>query len=644
LNALVACHPMKKFTYYKCFAVATSLLLLCVHARSQDSLADAYTDISKVEYVTYMSKRASSAFISKKDVLADVLPSLTFKKGMTFTGNVPGTHVTKKPVLRFHVCNTSDSTASVWFFPGFFYADVRLYSLESDRLQPLPSITPDVKDNLGYRQISLPAHDSAIIYAELRFIKTYINSMRPRLIQPKRLNAIMADMRNPHVESHMITYVFCGLLLMMILFSTANYLQGANREYLYYSGYALFVGGMLFTKALYDFYSNTTSYFFESYLDFIMQCIGHGCYMFFMKEFLAARTRHRFLHRLYNFGVIMLVVSMVVYSFLHYFTDNYVAEYWTENATKFILLGMTLAFMIYSIRKWDDRLLRYIFWGNLCLFIFSLLSQVSVMIENRLLPGVFGSSLFYYEMGLFLELVFFLAGLNHKNRQLIIEQTKERERLRTENQMKEYEKEIAVYKAQQEERQRISADMHDELGAGMTAIRLMSEIARNKMKESTPVEIEKISHSADEVLNKMNAIIWCMNSGNDTLDNLVSYIRSYALEYFEGTPVECKVTTPRKIEPTELSGDKRRNVFLCVKETLNNALKHSGASEIKIEFEINHSLVIRISDNGVGIDMQRIRQFGNGLKNISRRMESIGGTYRIENNKGTVTLLVLPLS
>ncbi len=81
-------------------------------------------------------------------------------------------------------------------------------------------------------------------------------------------------------------------------------------------------------------------------------------------------------------------------------------------------------------------------------------------------------------------------------------------------------------------RDRISADMHDELGSGMTAIRLMSEIAKNKMKENTPREIEKISESADDVLNKMNAIIWTMNSGNDTVDNLVSYIRSYALGIF----------------------------------------------------------------------------------------------------------------
>jgi len=134
-----------------------------------------------------------------------------------------------------------------------------------------------------------------------------------------------------------------------------------------------------------------------------------------------------------------------------------------------------------------------------------------------------------------------------------------------------------------------------------------------------------------------------MNSGNDTLDNLISYVRSYSLEYFENTPIECKVHTPETIPATELAGDKRRNIFLCVKETLNNAWKHSGASVITIDVVVNHALVIKISDNGKGIDMQNLRQFGNGLKNIARRMESISGSFTIENDHGAVTILELPL-
>ncbi len=185
--------------------------------------------------------------------------------------------------------------------------------------------------------------------------------------------------------------------------------------------------------------------------------------------------------------------------------------------------------------------------------------------------------------------------------------------------------------------------MHDELGAGMTAIRLMSEIARNKMKENTPLEIEKISQSADDVLNKMNAIIWSMNSGNDTLDNLVSYIRSYAIDYFENTPFDCRVSVPDQVPGAELSGDKRRNVFLAVKETLNNVLKHAGGDRVEIIVYTGSHLRILIRDNGKGIDLENIRRFGNGLKNIRRRMENIGGRYDIYRDNGTVTLLELPL-
>jgi len=368
-------------------------------------------------------------------------------------------------------------------------------------------------------------------------------------------------------------------------------------------------------------------------------------YMLFMQKFIDTKNIYPFLHKLYNAGIAMLWCSMLVYSFLHFFTNNYAAEYMVELVTKILLLLMVAVFLVYSLRHRRDKLLRYLFWGNLMLFIFSVISQTFTVVrpDFKGVPQIFNSSLFYYEVGLLLELVFFLSGLNHKNRRHIIEQTRERERLKAENQLKEYEKELAVYKAQQQERERISADMHDELGSGMTVIRLMSEIARNKMKENTPVEIEKISQSANDVLNKMNAIIWSMNIGNDSLDNLVSYIRSYAIEYFDNTTIDCSVHTPEKIKDKEITGDKRRNIFLCVKETLNNALKHSQATKINIEIKVNHVLTIKIADNGTGIDMQQLRSAGNGLKNIARRMESIGGTYDIHRHDGTVTMLILPL-
>jgi signal transduction histidine kinase len=309
------------------------------------------------------------------------------------------------------------------------------------------------------------------------------------------------------------------------------------------------------------------------------------------------------------------------------------------------LLALAAFFIFYAAKKREDKILGYLGWGNRLLFIFSLISLLFIFIgQDKLkLPGILINSGFYYQLGILLELIFFLAGLSYKNKHQIIEQTRERERLKAENQMKEYEKELAVLKAQEEERSRISLDMHDELGSGMTAIRLMSELAKTKMKEDSPAEIDRISESANDVLNKMNAIIWSMNSGNDTLGNLISYIRIYSMEYLENTPINCNVIIPPVIEEKEITGDKRRNVFLCIKETLNNSLKYSAASEIVVTIEATDNLTIQVHDNGKGIDMHKLRQFGNGLKNIQKRMSSVGGSFSIENKNGTLTILTLPL-
>ena len=139
---------------------------------------------------------------------------------------------------------------------------------------------------------------------------------------------------------------------------------------------------------------------------------------------------------------------------------------------------------------------------------------------------------------------------------------------------------------------------------------------------------------------------WLHNSGtsrNDTVDNLVSYFRAYATEYFDGTPINCIIYIPVIIHHKEISGDKRRNIFLALKEILNNSLKHSKATKMKIDISVDEKLVIKIADNGIGIDNDKTRQFGNGLKNIKRRMKNIGGSLTISNNEGTEITLELVL-
>lgn len=273
------------------------------------------------------------------------------------------------------------------------------------------------------------------------------------------------------------------------------------------------------------------------------------------------------------------------------------------------------------------------------LVIFSIISLLVILLGVRS-TTIYKSSLFYYYIGIVLELTFFLLGLTYKNRNELIKRIKEQEALKLEAEKTEYENQIAIIKAQQEIRNRISADMHDDLGAGMTTIRLYSELAKKKLADNPIPEIGKISSSANDLLNKMNAIIWSMSSSNDSLSNMIAYIRSYALEYFEDSGVACKISIPEKLPNIEVIGEIRRNVFMVVKEALNNILKHANATEVNINLvRVPDGLCLYIKDNGTGIDFEKLRQFGNGLKNMKKRMDDIQIEFTIENKDGTLITL-----
>jgi signal transduction histidine kinase len=138
----------------------------------------------------------------------------------------------------------------------------------------------------------------------------------------------------------------------------------------------------------------------------------------------------------------------------------------------------------------------------------------------------------------------------------------------------------------------------------------------------------------------MNAIIWSMSSANDSLENMIAYIRSYAYEYFESTGIHCNIHLPEQIPYAVVNGTIRRNVFLVVKEALHNILKHAEATHVDITLTAKGKLLtLTIRDNGKGIDFDNLRQFGNGLKNMHKRMEDVGIEFKIENNKGTLITL-----
>ncbi|WP_177318534.1 sensor histidine kinase [Chitinophaga sancti] len=202
------------------------------------------------------------------------------------------------------------------------------------------------------------------------------------------------------------------------------------------------------------------------------------------------------------------------------------------------------------------------------------------------------------------------------------------------------EKEQAV----DQERARISSDMHDDLGSGLSTIRLLSEIAKRKIQDTNQTrEIERISEAAGELVDKMSEIIWAMNSSNDSLENLIAYMRSFAADFLEHAHITHQFYIPESIPNIKLSGGTRRNIYLAVKESLHNVVKHAQATEVVIQIEMHKNMTIMLKDNGKGFDQEKVRLFGNGLKNIQKRMAAVGGSADISSDNGTRVFLDIPL-
>ena len=157
-------------------------------------------------------------------------------------------------------------------------------------------------------------------------------------------------------------------------------------------------------------------------------------------------------------------------------------------------------------------------------------------------------------------------------------------------------------------------------------------------------DAEKISSISQELSSNISEIIWALNSNNDYVENTVAYIRRYATEYFENSPVRLKITTPDNMGDIPIKSENRRSVFYSVKEALHNIIKHARATEAELIFMINNNVLsVVIRDNGVGIPEGELNRFGNGLKNMRQRMNSINGGMNIENGQGTKITLSLPV-
>ncbi len=207
---------------------------------------------------------------------------------------------------------------------------------------------------------------------------------------------------------------------------------------------------------------------------------------------------------------------------------------------------------------------------------------------------------------------------------------------------------LAAQHTLEKDRARIARDMHDDLGARLTRISLLTALTEREISagDSTAAQthVSQLSGLSREVVSAIDEIVWAVDPGNDTLDHLGTYLCRTADEFFAGSAVRCRFGIPPVLPAVPLGAEVRHNLFLVVKEALNNIAKHAGPCEARLEMEIKDGvLCIEISDNGAGFTPDTGLS-GNGLRNMERRLHDIGGECALSTSEnGTAVSLRWPL-
>ncbi|RDC54283.1 hypothetical protein DU508_22615 [Pedobacter chinensis] len=201
---------------------------------------------------------------------------------------------------------------------------------------------------------------------------------------------------------------------------------------------------------------------------------------------------------------------------------------------------------------------------------------------------------------------------------------------------------IAQSQAIKLERQRISSEIHDELGSGLSAIKLYSELAAKNRPEI--IELQELNEMVKEISTKINDIIWTTSTENDHLDSVIFYIQEQIGKLFRHSEIKFESNLPEYIPAIKFKSESRRDFYLLSKEIAHNALKHSNADLITVNISLNPELItLSIRDNGVGFDPLLDKKNGMGLSNINQRVERLNGSLTIENYKGTKVLVNIPI-
>lgn len=435
-----------------------------------------------------------------------------------------------------------------------------------------------------------------------------------------------------------------GLLMFQVLYALVQWYFFRRPEYPYYAAYSILVGVYFLLKynSGPDEIIHIGSFSFNELLvDKSIMFLAFYCYIEFAKLFLINITTVTRLYKIVTYASRFMLVYAIV---------NFIALSITKDYSSSVKVNFILSFIVYflfmvvlfMVIKRKIILGGFLVLGSLCMALGAMLSVVFGF--SKFYNGAGNrDAIIFFQVGVILELICLNTGLIYKTKLYaggLLEQTILPDEIRKE---KNEQKKIAA--VLQTMRKEISYELQTELGDGLSGIKLMSEMIKQRMGDQHLKELERISENSERLVQSMNEIVWSLNHANDNLPGMISYLREYAMSFTEQVGIACEIIMPDNISNIQLSGDVRRHIFLSVKEALHNVVKHAGAQNVKISFSLTDKLFITIADDGKGM-REDTPQYssGNGLRNMERRMQQLHGEFKVISQQGTTVYFTVPIA
>ena len=595
--------------------------------------------LNSISYYTDYSKKASIDEISKE----------TFRdspKNSPFDPTEPDAHY----FMKLSVYNSGHQD-TFWLYMGRAQ-QYTMYGYDSStrKMKTLNNQTSSfsyaIFNHLPYAYFVVKNGERKIFYIQAKINYYNWRLFDPIIVIPEELPSFTFEY---FLQPNSI-YIFVSVLLLGIMFSlffsfVSIYFLTFNRDYLYYT-LALLCYLVYFFLRIFDnfIFSRLYWFFYDARLQ-VLQIGGSIFILLFVISFLQIRNTLPEQYKYFRIIVLLQVFFLIINVPITYSNKYHYAGTISFDVLRIFILPYFILLITAVIKYIKTRESRYISWGSLIsilLFLVALYADVvshykSDYINHREI------ALLAFTTGILIQMRFFMEAIMFRTNTKNDLHIKALEKLQFENDRKELEKYKAVIDARDMERNRISQEIHDDIGSGLTSIRLLSEIGKARSIQTPHKELEKISAISNSLIDKMNEIVWSLNSRNDTLPNLIAYLRHLMVEYFEPLRIQLQIVTPEAVREIAVDGKTRRHILLSVKEVLHNIVKHSQATEVHIVFSVEETFSVSISDNGIGFNPSLTHSYKNGLQNIKERLSTIGGSCIISNNSGTSIILEVPL-